>query len=63
VGNGQAIGMQPISGVGDVAYGLTSGGRSVVNAFSNSTHSSVAAQSSQSLAKTEALAKVALADQ
>jgi hypothetical protein len=54
--------MPRISGVGDGAYGQTSGGRSVVNAYSNATRSVVAAQAPGSLPPVEALARVALAD-
>jgi len=54
--------MPAISGVGDGAYGQTVGGRSIVNAYSNSSRTLVAAQSSGTLAQTEALAQVALSD-
>ena len=54
--------MPAISGVGDGAYGQTAGGRSVVNAYSNGSRTLVAAQSSATLAQTEALAQVALSD-
>lgn len=54
--------MPAISGVGDGAYGQTVGGRSIVNAYSNASRTVVAAQSSATLAQTEALARVALSD-
>jgi hypothetical protein len=54
--------MRPVSGVGDGAFGLSAGGRSIVNAYANSSRTFVAAQSSQPLAATEQLARVALAD-
>ena len=54
--------MPALSGVGDGAYGQTTGGRSVVNAYSNSSKTIVAAQSSGTLAQTAALAQVALSD-
>lgn len=54
--------MPAISGVGDGAYGQSVGGRSIVNAYSNSSRTLVAAQSSGTLAQTEALARVALSD-
>lgn len=54
--------MPAISGVGDGAYGQTTGGRSVLNAYSNGTRTLVAAQGPGSLASVEALARVALAD-
>lgn len=54
--------MPSISGVGDGAYGMTTGGRSIVNAYSNATRTLVAAQASGAIAPVEALAKVALAD-
>jgi hypothetical protein len=59
---GRAPGMQPIRGVGDTAFGLSAGGRTVVNAFSNASRTFVAAQSPASLVATEALARIALAD-
>ena len=59
---GKAAGMQPINGVGDGAFGLAAGGRTIVNAYSNGSRTVVAAQSSGSLSQTEALARVALAD-
>jgi hypothetical protein len=54
--------MPSISGLGDGAYGMTTGGRSVVNAYSNGDRTVVAAQGPGALASVEALAKVALAD-
>ncbi len=54
--------MPALSGVGDGAYGADIGGHSVVNAYSNSTRTLVAAQATGSLASVEALAKVALSD-
>jgi len=54
--------MPSISGVGDGAYGMTTAGRSIVNAYSNGSRTLVAAQASTALAPVEALAKVALAD-
>jgi len=54
--------MPAISGIGNGAYGQTVGGRSIVNAYSNSSRTLVAAQSSGTLAQTEALAQVALSD-
>ena len=54
--------MARIAGVGDGAFGLAAGGRTIVNAWSNGSRTIVAAQSSGSLAQTEALARVALAD-
>jgi hypothetical protein len=55
-------GMQPVSGVGNGAYFLTAGGRSVVNAYSNGSHTVVAAQGPGGAAPVEALAKITLAD-
>ena len=54
--------MPSISGVGDGAYGMTTGGRSIVNAYSNGSRTLVAAQASGALPPVEALARVALAD-
>jgi hypothetical protein len=54
--------MPSISGLGDGAYGTTTGGRSVVNAYSNASRTLVAAQGPGSLASVEALARVALSD-
>jgi len=54
--------MPAISGVGDGAYGQTTGGRSIVNAYSNGSRTVVAAQGPGALASVEALARVALAD-
>jgi hypothetical protein len=63
VANGDRVpGMQKISGVGDVAFALTVGGRSIVNAFSNGSRTFVAAHAPGALPPTEALARVALAD-
>ncbi len=53
--------MPSISGVGDGAFGMTTAGRSVVNAFSNGSRTLVAAQAPGTLAPVEALARVALA--
>jgi hypothetical protein len=54
--------MPKITGVGDGAYGMTTAGRSIVNAYSNGSHTLVAAQAPGALAPVEALARVALAD-
>jgi hypothetical protein len=54
--------MPPISGVGDGAFGSTTAGRSIVNAYSNASRTVVAAQAPGALAPVEALARVALAD-
>jgi hypothetical protein len=54
--------MPQLSGVGDGAFGQTTGGRSIVNAYSNSSRTLVAAQASGPLASVEALARVALSD-
>jgi len=54
--------MPRLSGVGDGAYGATIGGRSIVNAYANSSRTVVAAQGPGSLAFVETLARVALAD-
>ncbi len=54
--------MPSITGIGDGAYGLTTGGRSVVNAYSNASRTVVAAQGPGALAPVEALARVALSD-
>jgi len=54
--------MPSISGVGDGAYGMTTGGRSVVNAYSNASRTLVAAQGVAALPQVEALARVALSD-
>ena len=59
---GRAPGMQRVSGVGDGAYAVAAGGRTIVNAWSNASSTVVAAQSSRALSQTEALARVALAD-
>jgi hypothetical protein len=53
--------MPAISGVGDGAFGTTTGGRSIVNAYANASRTLVAAQASGSLASVEALARAALA--
>ena len=58
----EATGMQKIPGLGDGAYGLTTGGRSVVNAYSDQSRAVVAAQAPGALAPVEALPRVALAD-
>jgi len=54
--------MPAIAGVGNGAFGTTTAGRSIVNAFSNGSRTLVAAQAPSALAPVEALAKVALAD-
>lgn len=54
--------MPALTGVGDGAYGQTTGGRSVLNAYANATRTLVAAQGPGSLATVEALARVALSD-
>ncbi len=54
--------MAQLSGVGDGAFGMTAAGRSIVNAYSNSSRTLVAAQAPGALAPVEALARVALAD-
>ena len=53
--------MPAITGVGDGAYGQTTAGRSIVNAYSNASRTLVAAQAPGALAPVEALARVALA--
>ena len=53
--------MPEISGVGDGAFGMTTAGRSIVNAYSNGSRTVVAAQAPGALAPVEALARVALA--
>ena len=52
--------MPAISGVGDGAYGQDIGGRAIVNAYSNSSRTLVAAQAAGPLPPVEALARVAL---
>jgi len=59
---GRVAGMQKVAGVGDGAYALTTGGRTVLNAYSNGSRTVVAAQAPGALGPTEALARVALAD-
>lgn len=59
---GTAPGMQAISGVGDGGFASTAGGRSIVNAYGNSSRTLVAAQAPGALAPAEALARVALSD-
>lgn len=54
--------MPAISGVGDGAFGMTTAGRSIVNAYSNASRTLVAAQAQGPLPPVEALARVALAD-
>ncbi len=54
--------MPSISGVGDGAFGMTTAGRSIVNAYSNASRTVVAAQAPGALDPVEALARVALAD-
>jgi len=58
----KVTGMQPVSGVGNGAFFLTAGGRSVVNAYSNGSRTVVAAQGPGAAAPIEALARVALSD-
>jgi hypothetical protein len=53
--------MPAISGVGDGAFGSTTAGRSIVNAYSDASRTLVAAQAPGALAPVEALARVALA--
>lgn len=54
--------MPGLSGVGDGAFGMTTAGRSVVNAYSNGSRTLVVAQAPGRLAPVEALARVALAN-
>jgi hypothetical protein len=54
--------MAAISGVGDGAFGQDVGGRGIVNAYSNTSRTLVAAQAPGTLPPVEALARVALAD-
>ena len=54
--------MPSISGVGDGTFGATTGGRSIVNAYSNANRTVVAAQAPGALAPVQALARGALAD-
>jgi hypothetical protein len=54
--------MPSISGLGDGAFGTTTAGRSVLNAYSNGSRTIVAAQGPGALAPVETLARVALAD-
>jgi len=54
--------MPKLSGVGDEAFGSTTAGRSIVNAYSNASRTVVAAQAPGALAPVEALARVALSD-
>ncbi|HXW38864.1 MAG TPA: hypothetical protein VEJ44_04145 [Acidimicrobiales bacterium] len=54
--------MPSISGVGDGAYGQDNAGRSIVNAYSNSSHTMVAAQATGPLTAVEAFARIALSD-
>ena len=54
--------MPAISGLGNGAFGMTAGGRSVVNAYSNASRTLVAAQAQGPLPPVEALARIALAD-
>jgi hypothetical protein len=54
--------MPAISGLGNGAFGMTAGGRSVVNAYSNASRTLVAAQAPGALPPVEALARVALSD-
>ena len=53
--------MPAVSGVGDGAFGSTTAGRSIVNAYSTASRTLVAAQAPGALAPVEALARVALA--
>lgn len=59
---GTAPGMHKISGVGDGGFAVVAGGRSIVNAYADASRTVVAAQAPGLLAQTEALARVALAD-
>ena len=52
--------MPAISGVGDGAFGQDTGGRAIVNAYSNASRTLVAAQAAGPLPPVEALARVAL---
>jgi hypothetical protein len=54
--------MPEIPGVGDGAFGSTTAGRSIVNAYANGSRTLVAAQAPGALPPVEALARVALAD-
>ena len=54
--------MPAISGVGDGAYGAEIGGRSIVNAYSNSSRTLAFAQAAGPLPPVEALARIALSD-
>jgi hypothetical protein len=54
--------MPSISGVGDGAFGTTTAGRTVLNAYSNANRTFVAAQAPGALTPVEALARVALTD-
>jgi hypothetical protein len=59
---GKAPGMRKIIGVGDGAFAVNSGGRSIVNAYSRGGRTFVAAQAPGPLGPTEALARIALSD-
>ncbi len=54
--------MTKLSGVGTGVYGMTTAGRSVVNAYSDASRTLVTAQARGPLPPVEALARVALAD-
>ena len=54
--------MPSLSGLGDGAYGATTGGRSIVNAYANASRTLVAAQGPGALTPVEALARIALSD-
>jgi hypothetical protein len=54
--------MPAISGIGDGAFGSSAAGRSVVNAYSDTSRTVVAAQAPGPLGPTEALARVCLTD-
>ncbi|MGO8871809.1 MAG: hypothetical protein ACLQPH_10495 [Acidimicrobiales bacterium] len=54
--------MPAISGVGDGAFGMTTAGRSIVNAYLKGSRTIVAAQAPGSIYAVEELARVALAD-
>lgn len=54
--------MASIAGVGNGAFGQDTGGRAVLNAYDNASHTLVAAQGPGALGPVEALARVALAD-
>ncbi len=59
---GRSPGMRRITGVGDGAYAVIAGGKSIVNAYSNGGRTFVAAQAPGPLGPTEAFARIALSD-